>query len=72
MVSRLVDIEYFEQRCQQLFGKYFKTPGVERVNKNYHGLDIVNEFDNIVFVNGDVDPWHRLSIIEKTGIQHML
>jgi hypothetical protein len=65
MFSKSVDVEYYQDDCERLFGKRFRDPGVSRVNMKFKALDVIN-VDNIVFVNGMVDPWHRLSV-EKTG-----
>jgi hypothetical protein len=66
MFSKSIDTNYFQDDCERLFGKQFRNPDVDRVNQRYKGLDVIN-VDNIVFVNGMVDPWHRLSVSKKIG-----
>lgn len=66
MYSKLIDTEYYLAGCEAKFGKEYRNPAIARVNQKFKGLDVVN-LDNVVIVNGMVDPWARLSVLEKSG-----
>ena len=65
--SRLLTTEYYEWGCNLMFGNYSKSiPYAQSINDEFHGLDIINEVSNVVFTNGDIDPWHWLGINPDT------
>jgi hypothetical protein len=38
------------------------NPNINAINDKYYGADILEMSDRIVYVNGDIDPWHWLGI----------
>jgi len=60
--SKYVTAEYYENGCTDAFGKdnIPPRPQVERINTVYQA-DHINT-TRIVFVNGELDPWRRLSV----------
>lgn len=66
-----VHIEFFEKMCTDLFGAEFDGDRVEdsvkKTNELYGGLS--PNVTHIVFVNGDLDPWHRLSVLEDISYE---
>ncbi|XP_012279295.1 putative serine protease K12H4.7 [Orussus abietinus] len=62
----LFPLEYFLDMCADLYGNYYDRPalefGIERTNIMYGGW--IPEVTNVIFTNGNVDPWHSLSILE--------
>lgn len=61
-----IPVELFFRMCTDTFGPEFDKKrvdeGVQKSNEMYGGLN--PNVKNVVFVNGDLDPWHRLSILE--------
>ncbi|EFA84445.1 hypothetical protein PPL_02477 [Heterostelium album PN500] len=57
--GNLIPIEYLTKQCQEVFGFNF-TPNVEWTITKYGGIN--PDADNILYVNGDIDPWHALGI----------
>lgn len=61
-----VPLEFFYNACKALFGEEFDETrihqGIIRTNEMYGGLH--PNVTKVVFVNGDLDPWRRLSILE--------
>lgn len=57
-------VEFFIQQCQDIFGSRFTEnlvmSGIKRTNTFYGGRNL--KVTNVVFVNGDIDPWHALGI----------
>lgn len=47
------------------FGPDHMNPNHNAINEKYFGLDILDRTSRIVFVNGDMDPWHWLGINSK-------
>jgi len=59
--SKTVTVEYYENMCKLYFGKYVpEHADVEMVNRRYHSLGI--SMNRIVYVDGEYDPWRRLSV----------
>ncbi|RKP38553.1 peptidase S28, partial [Dimargaris cristalligena] len=59
--SKLVDIEYNEGPCRAFFGSQVRTPvDTDRINFAY-GADTL-EVSRVYFVNGEFDPWRKLSV----------
>lgn len=58
--SNRITLEWFVQQCEQIYGISNLVPDIDWTN-DYYGSDtpIVT---NVVWVNGDIDPWHYLSI----------
>lgn len=58
-------IENFYKTCSMVFGNQFSEESikksVEETNKLYQGLK--PNVKNVIFVNGELDPWHRLSVL---------
>ncbi|XP_046606656.1 thymus-specific serine protease-like [Neodiprion virginianus] len=62
----LFQIEFFTELCKDLYGDYYNEylldSAVTRTNIVYGGLK--PEVTNVIFTNGDLDPWHALSVLE--------
>jgi serine protease 16 len=61
----LVPIAYYAQMCKDAFGIDPATiqPNIDETNILYGGRDIpATGPTNILFVNGNVDPWHSLGV----------
>jgi len=59
----LVPLQYYTQMCFDSYGKKFPTAAlINETNTYYGGKDLGNGPTNILFVNGNIDPWHSLSI----------
>jgi serine protease 16 len=56
--SRYVNLSYYERVCQTLFG--VSIPDQSDVAVRYGGA--TPQTDNIIFVNGKIDPWSTLSV----------
>lgn len=54
-------LDYFHDWCEQIFG-YGIIPEVKGTNIRYGGTNFVGT--NIIFVNGDEDPWQHASMLE--------
>ncbi|KAI8826098.1 peptidase S28 [Fimicolochytrium jonesii] len=77
--SKLLTDPYFSWQCKQIFkgvkvidpntGRAVDShrPNTDKINKNYFGTDIIKHTDHIVFANGQIDPWHTLSVLKGTG-----
>eukprot|EP01119_Soliformovum_irregulare_P025979 TRINITY_DN976_c0_g1_i1.p1 TRINITY_DN976_c0_g1~~TRINITY_DN976_c0_g1_i1.p1 ORF type:complete len:478 (-),score=104.81 TRINITY_DN976_c0_g1_i1:87-1496(-) len=68
--GNLSPLSFYTGQCQSLFGN---TPGnvqknVDATNRKYGGKNL-NPWTstNIVFVNGNVDPWHALGITKSVS-----
>ncbi|XP_011497996.1 PREDICTED: thymus-specific serine protease-like [Ceratosolen solmsi marchali] len=61
----LFHLDFFVNICTDVYGDYYENHllenGIRRTNIMYGG--IIPDVRNIIFVNGDVDPWHALSIL---------
>ena len=63
----LMPVSYSDEICKQAFGRDFDTPKkIEATNMFYGARDVMQK--NILFVNGRIDPWHALSVIDKKNI----
>jgi esterase/lipase superfamily enzyme len=62
----LVPVQYWIDFCTDAFGIDFKPElKVKQTNQHYGGNKLSTAVpDNILFVNGNIDPWHSLSIFE--------
>lgn len=62
-----IPLEYYDETCTTLFGSDFDEKrvdeGVKATNALYGGR--YPNVTKVVFVNGDVDPWHTLSVLEN-------
>ncbi|XP_076243025.1 putative serine protease K12H4.7 [Calliopsis andreniformis] len=62
----LFPLSFFTELCMDLYGDYydgdFLNTRVERTNLMYGGLR--PDLRNVIFTNGNIDPWHALSILE--------
>ncbi|XP_076764342.1 putative serine protease K12H4.7 [Xylocopa sonorina] len=62
----LFTLRYFTDICRDFYGDYydeeFLNNRIKRTNIMYGGLR--PDLRNVIFTNGDVDPWHALSILE--------
>eukprot|EP00794_Sanderia_malayensis_P011360 gene11360-12544_t len=63
----LFPLSFSIQQCVDIFGRDFNltfiSESVNQTNINYGGFSY--EADKVVFVNGDIDPWHALSFSNK-------
>ncbi|XP_023935728.2 putative serine protease K12H4.7 [Bicyclus anynana] len=61
-----IPLEYYIRMCHKLFGSEFDeervNEGVAEVNDLYGGLN--PNVTNVVFSNGDLDPWSTISVLE--------
>jgi len=64
--GNLVPVQYWIDYCTDVYGKDFKpATKVDQTNQHYGGRYLPTTTpNNIVFVNGNIDPWHTLSIYE--------
>ena len=57
-----VPVEFYINQCKDIFGDKFSVELLEQAivdtNTNYGGYDY--EGSRVVFVNGNIDPWHAL------------
>lgn len=58
----LVPLSYYTDMCNDIFG-FDWDPRIDDTNTYYGALD--PRSTRVVFVNGSVDPWHTLSILES-------
>ncbi|KAJ8736096.1 hypothetical protein PYW08_006752 [Mythimna loreyi] len=67
--TKNVQVELFYSLCTKSYGEEFDErridEGVERSNDMYGGLK--PNVTNVVFVNGDLDPYHRLGVLEDVS-----
>ncbi|KAI9209079.1 peptidase S28 [Polychytrium aggregatum] len=63
--SKTVNMAYYKRACAILFGKDHQNPHVAQTNKRYRGTNI--KTSRISFVNSEIDPWHMLSIYNRTS-----
>ncbi|XP_063839595.1 putative serine protease K12H4.7 [Ostrinia nubilalis] len=58
-------VSFFYKMCTDVFGPEFDQArmedGVKKTNEKYGGL--TPNVDRVVFVNGDMDPWHKLGVL---------
>jgi len=63
------DVEYYLQQCKDAFGDHYNdkmvNKGVERTNTVFG--DWNPDVENVLFVNGKIDPWHSLSVLEDVN-----
>ncbi|KAJ3329370.1 Thymus-specific serine protease [Blyttiomyces sp. JEL0837] len=59
MYSKYVDVDYNLRDCRAIFEDSNLYPDVNGTNAYYGGLNLT--IPRILWVNGDVDPWHWLS-----------
>jgi hypothetical protein len=64
--GNLVPVEYWIDFCTDAFGADFNPElKVKQTNEHYGGRYLPTTTpNNIVFVNGNIDPWHSLSVYE--------
>ncbi|KAG7211216.1 hypothetical protein KM043_010532 [Ampulex compressa] len=62
----LFPLNYFTDMCVDLYGKYYNEKfldgRIRRTNIMYGGLR--PDLTNVIFTNGNIDPWHSLSVLE--------
>ncbi|EFN80400.1 putative serine protease K12H4.7 [Harpegnathos saltator] len=62
----LFPLSYFTDMCIDLYGDYYNEKlldsRVKRTNMMYGGQR--PDLTNVIFTNGDIDPWHALSVLE--------
>lgn len=60
-------ISFYIQQCADIFGSKFNMKLLEQsiidTNNNYGGYDY--QGSRVVFINGNVDPWHALGFTGK-------
>lgn len=61
----LLPLDYFLNICTNLYGNYYNgtylKKRVMRTNLIYGGYK--PDISNVIFTNGDIDPWHKLSVL---------
>lgn len=61
--GQTVPVEFYSQLCQDVFGSAYSyaklQSSVQDINQNFGGISY--QGTNVLFVNGDFDPWHALS-----------
>ncbi|XP_046968995.1 putative serine protease K12H4.7 [Vanessa cardui] len=61
-----IRVDFYTKMCTALFGSEFDKKrvdaGVEKTNEMYGGLK--PNVTNVVFSNGDIDPWSTLGVLE--------
>ncbi|XP_053994684.1 putative serine protease K12H4.7 [Hylaeus volcanicus] len=61
----LFPVNFYTTMCTDLYGSYynknFLNQRIRRTNIMYGGLK--PDLRNVIFTNGDVDPWHALSVL---------
>lgn len=62
MYSEYDTVDLWRWICREYFGSDIDPPDIKAVNDKYYGLDIINRIDRVLYVNGDLDPWHWLGI----------
>eukprot|EP01128_Nolandella_sp_AFSM9_P007563 TRINITY_DN4186_c0_g1_i1.p1 TRINITY_DN4186_c0_g1~~TRINITY_DN4186_c0_g1_i1.p1 ORF type:complete len:482 (-),score=127.98 TRINITY_DN4186_c0_g1_i1:183-1502(-) len=60
----LVPVSFYTGLCTDVYGFKFQ-PRIKETNIHYGGKSPVGS--NVLFVNGGIDPWHSLSVIEPIG-----
>jgi hypothetical protein len=71
----LAPLNYSIQVCQDAFGLNFNTSLlIDQTNALYGGKNLIDGSTNILFINGNIDPWHALSYTVDTtpGIKTIL
>eukprot|EP01122_Echinamoeba_exundans_P012051 TRINITY_DN4963_c0_g2_i1.p1 TRINITY_DN4963_c0_g2~~TRINITY_DN4963_c0_g2_i1.p1 ORF type:complete len:507 (-),score=88.62 TRINITY_DN4963_c0_g2_i1:42-1562(-) len=65
--GNLVPLEYWLGLCKDVFGRPFETFRLAAEKNLYYGGNNLDSGDgtNVLFVNGNVDPWSALSITES-------
>ncbi|XP_050448201.1 putative serine protease K12H4.7 [Cataglyphis hispanica] len=62
----LFPLSFYIDMCTDLYGDYFNDKildsRVRRTNIMYGGQ--LPDLTNVIFTNGDIDPWHSLSVLE--------
>ena len=60
--SKFITVAYYENGCRDTFGTLDmpRIPNVDYINTVYKGQSI--HTSRIVYVNGEIDPWRRLSV----------
>nr|XP_033330196.1 putative serine protease K12H4.7 [Megalopta genalis] len=62
----MVPLSFFTEMCRDLYDYYFDSKyldsRVRRTHIMYGGMR--PDLRNVIFTNGDVDPWHVLSVLE--------
>ncbi|KAL6442248.1 hypothetical protein ACFW04_002486 [Cataglyphis niger] len=63
----LFPLSFYIDMCTDLYGDYFNDKildsRVRRTNIMYGGQ--LPDLTNVIFTNGDIDPWHSLSVLEN-------
>nr|XP_012151903.1 PREDICTED: putative serine protease K12H4.7 isoform X2 [Megachile rotundata] len=63
----LFPLRFFTDLCVDLYGDYynenFLDTSIRRTNIMYGGLR--PDLRNVIFTNGDIDPWHKLSVLQN-------
>ena len=60
-----LNLAYYEQLCSDLFG--INRPPFADFSNNYYGATSIAG-TNIIFPNGNIDPWHALGVINGTKL----
>jgi len=61
--GNLVPLSYYTDLCRDVYGLEFVPSRIDDTNTYYGGHSIpANGPTNILFVNGEIDPWHSLGI----------
>jgi len=63
--SQRVNLQYFLGMCEKVFNITESGKCVDYTNDYYGGRNVNS--DKIVFLNGSVDPWHALGLVNDTS-----
>jgi len=68
--GKLITLDYYVNMCFDLYGDYYTgetlDSRVRRTNIMYGGQ--LPDLRNVIFTNGDIDPWHPLSVLEDISV----
>ncbi len=64
--SHLINADYHDRLCQRLFGME-KVGSISRAEEKFYSPLLSNKVSQVLFTNGDSDPWMNLSISSLNG-----
>eukprot|EP00092_Neocalanus_flemingeri_P028013 GFUD01030416.1.p1 GENE.GFUD01030416.1~~GFUD01030416.1.p1 ORF type:complete len:490 (+),score=98.51 GFUD01030416.1:89-1558(+) len=65
----IIPVKFFEKMCSDIYGPKFTMEllekGIQETNSEYGGLNL--KVNNVVFVQGSIDPWHAMGITKDVS-----